>query len=77
MSKYDAGKARAMFGGKGVYIALALCLVVVGVLGWFALFGGGEPAENVVNPTPVVEQQQPDPVEADPAPEPEPEPEPE
>ena len=34
--------------GKGYYIALALCLVVVGVLGWFALFGGKEPAENVV-----------------------------
>ena len=65
-----------MFGGKGVYIALALCLVVVGVLGWFALFGGEEPVENVVNPTPVVEQQQPDPVEVDPEPEPEPEPEP-
>ena len=66
-----------MFGGKGVYIALALCLVVVGVLGWFALFGGEEPAENVVNPSPVVEQQQPDPVEVDPEPEPEPVPDPE
>ena len=66
-----------MFGGKGVYIALALCLVVVGVLGWFALFGGEDPAEHVVNPTPVVEQQQPDPVEVDPEPEPEPVPEPE
>ena len=74
MSRFDEGKARAMFGGKGVYIALALCLVVVGVLGWFALFGGEEPAENVVNPSPVVEQQQPDPVEVDPEPEPEPEP---
>ena len=77
MSRFDEGKARAMFGGKGVYIALALCLVVVGVLGWFALFGGKEPAENVVNPTPVVEQQQPDPVEVDPEPEPEPVPDPE
>ena len=77
MSRFDEGKARAMFGGKGVYIALALCLVVVGVLGWFALFGGEEPVENVVNPTPVVEQQQPDPVEVDPEPEPEPVPEPE
>ena len=77
MSRFDEGKARAMFGGKGVYIALALCLVVVGVLGWFALFGGEEPAEHVVNPTPVVEQQQPDPVEVDPEPEPVPDPEPE
>jgi murein DD-endopeptidase MepM/ murein hydrolase activator NlpD len=77
MSRFDEGKARAMFGGKGVYIALALCLVVVGVLGWFALFGGEDPAEHVVNPTPVVEQQQPDPVEVDPEPEPEPVPDPE
>ena len=77
MSRFDEGKARAMFGGKGVYIALALCLVVVGVLGWFALFGGEEPAEHVVNPTPVVEQQQPEAVEVDPEPEPVPDPEPE
>lgn len=79
MARFDAGKVRSMFGGGGFYIALALCLVAVGVLGWFALFGGEEPVDEVVNPTPVVEQKQPDPEvvpEPEPAPEPEPEPEP-
>ena len=57
MSRFDSGKVRAMFGGKGVYIALVLCVTVVGVLGWFAIFGGEEPAENVVNPEQVVDRQ--------------------
>ena len=39
MSRFDSGKVRAMFGGRGFYIALVLCLVVVGVLGWYAVFG--------------------------------------
>ena len=79
MSRFDSGKIRSFFGGGGLYITLALCLTVVGVLGWFAIFGGEQSAENVVNPTPVVEQKEPDPVEVepDPAPTPEPEPEPE
>ena len=64
MSRFDSGKVRAMCGGRGFYIALALCLVVVGVLGWYAVFGGEEPVEETVNPAPVVEQQpeEPDPV---------------
>ena len=69
-----------MFGGRGFYIALVLCLAVVGVLGWYAIFGGEEPAEDVVNPTPVVDQtpEKPDPVvnvpdEQEPQPEKEPE----
>ena len=68
MSRFDSGKVRAMFGGRGFYIALALCLVVVGVLGWYALFGGEEPVEETVNPAPVVEQQlaDPDPVVSEP-----------
>ena len=53
-----------MFGGRGFYIALVLCLAVVGVLGWYAIFGGEEPVEDVVNPTPVVDQT---PVKPDPA----------
>ena len=64
MSRFDSGKVRAMFGGRGFYIALVLCLVVVGVLGWYAIFGGEEPVEDVVNPTPVVDQT---PVKPDPA----------
>ena len=76
MSRFDSGKIRSFFGGGGLYIALALCLTVVGVLGWFAIFGGEQPVENVVNPTPVVEQKEPDPVEVKPDPVPEPTPEP-
>lgn len=68
MSRFDSGKVRGMFGGRGFYIALALCLVVVGVLGWYAVFGGEEPVEQTVNPAPVVEQQpeDPDPVVSEP-----------
>ena len=68
MSRFDSGKIRAMFGGRGFYIALVLCLAVVGVLGWFAIFGGEEPVEEAVNPTPVVEQKpvEPDPVVEEP-----------
>lgn len=80
MSRFDSGKVRAMFGGRGFYIALVLCLAVVGVLGWYAIFGGEEPVEDVVNPTPVVDQtpEKPDPAvkvpdEQEPQPEQEPE----
>ena len=80
MSRFDSGKVRAMFGGRGFYIALVLCLAVVGVLGWYAIFGGEEPVEDAVNPTPVVDQtpEKPDPVvkvpdEQEPQPEKEPE----
>ena len=68
MSRFDSGKIRAMFGGRGFYIALALCLVAVGVLGWYAIFGDKEPVQEAVNPTPVVEQTpvNPDPVVEDP-----------
>ena len=68
-----------MFGGRGFYIALVLCLAVVGVLGWYAIFGGSKPAEEAVNPTPVVDQtpEKTDPVVNEPQPEPQPEKEPE
>lgn len=68
MSRFDSGKIRAMFGGRGFYIALALCLVAVGVLGWYAIFGDKEPVQEAVNPTPVVEQTpvNPEPVVEDP-----------
>ena len=32
MSNYDSGKMKALFGGKGFYIALGLCLVTVGII---------------------------------------------
>ncbi len=81
MSRSDGGNSRGFFGGKGLYIALALCLTLVGVLGYFAL-AGDEPTEPVVSNTPVVQQPTPDPEptptpEPSPAPAPQPQPEPE
>ena len=37
MSRYDGKKVKAVFGGKGFYIALALCLAAVGAIGYFTL----------------------------------------
>ena len=55
----------SFFGGTGFYIALALCVMVTGVAGYFALFGGrGGEAEDVnANVEDVVES----PVEQQPA----------
>ena len=64
-----------MLGGRGFYIALVLCLTVVGVLGWFAVFGGNQTADEVVSPAPVVEQTPPEPEVVTPVADPEPEPE--
>ena len=68
MSRFNSEKMRTVFGGRGFYIALVLCLTVVGVLGWFALFGGEQPVQETVNPAPVVDQTpvQEDPVEQEP-----------
>lgn len=56
MSRFDSEKIRHFFGGRGFYIALALCLLAVGFFSYFAIFGDEEASEPVVNPTPVVEQ---------------------
>ena len=56
MSRFDSGKMKAIFGSRGFYIALVLCLAAVGVIGYMALFPEEEPVENVVNPTPVIDQ---------------------
>ena len=44
----ERGKRESLsrfFGGAGFYIALLLCVLVTGVVGYFALFNGKEPVE--------------------------------
>ena len=35
MSRFDGKKVKAVFGGKGFYIALALCLLAAGIVGYY------------------------------------------
>ena len=37
MSRYDGKKVKAVFGGKGFYIALAVCLLAAGIVGYYTL----------------------------------------
>ena len=50
MSRLDKSKIRAMFGGKGFYIALALCLLAAGIVGYYTLLRPQAPAEPASNP---------------------------
>ena len=52
MSRLDKSKIRAMFGGKGFYIALAVCLLAAGTIGYITLFSSTSP---VREPDPVIE----------------------
>lgn len=52
MSRFDNSKIKAMFGGKGFYIALALCLLAAGTIGYITLFSADSP---VKEPDPVIE----------------------
>ena len=52
MSRFDNSKIKAMFGGKGFYIALALCLLAAGTIGYITLFSADSPAKE---PDPVIE----------------------
>ena len=56
MSRFNSGKMKAVFGGRGFYIALALCLTAAGVIGYMALTEEEAPVESVVSNTPVVDQ---------------------
>ena len=38
MSRFDGKKVKAVFGGKGFYIALAVCLLAAGTIGYITLF---------------------------------------
>lgn len=50
MSRFDKSKLQAMFGGKGFYIALALCLLAAGIVGYYTLLRPQAPAEPASNP---------------------------
>ena len=52
MSRFDNSKIKAMFGGKGFYIALALCLLAAGTIGYITLFSADSPTKE---PDPVIE----------------------
>jgi len=56
MSRFDSSGNKSIFGSKGFYIALAVCLVAVGTVGYFALFSDETPVEEAVNPTPIIDQ---------------------
>ena len=45
MSRYDGKKVKAVFGGKGFYIALAVCLLAAGIVGYYTLLRPQAPAE--------------------------------
>ena len=50
MSRFDGKKVKAVFGGKGFYIALALCLLAAGIVGYYTLLRPQAPAEPASNP---------------------------
>ena len=56
MSRFNSGKMKAVFGGRGFYIALALCLTAAGVIGYMSLTEKEAPVESVVSTTPIVDQ---------------------
>ena len=49
MSRIDRSKSRSA-GGKGFYIALALCLLAAGIVGYYTLLRPQAPAEPASNP---------------------------
>ena len=55
MSKYNQSKSKAVFGGKGFYIALVLCLAAAAIIVYATLLHPLQKAEPVVeaDPTPV------------------------
>lgn len=54
MSRYDGKKVKAVFGGKGFYIALAVCLLAAGIVGYYTLLRPQAPAEPAASPNTAV-----------------------
>lgn len=65
MSKYNQSKSKAVFGGKGFYIALVLCLAAAAIIVYATLLHPLQKAEPVVeaDPTPVAPVIQTQPIE--------------
>ena len=47
MERGKRGNLSSFFGGAGFYIALLLCVVATGAVGYFVLFGGEKPADDI------------------------------
>ena len=69
MSRMNHDKTKSFFGGRGFYIALVLCLAVVGVAGYLALVQQAEVAREDRD-TPVVQQEPVEDIQRAQAPEP-------
>ena len=68
-------QASSIFGGMGFYIALLVCVLAAGVVGYFALLNNGETPEtqpDLVSQTAPVDQTDPGPAQSVAAPEEEP-----
>ena len=47
MERGKRGNLSSFFGGAGFYIALLLCVVATGAVGYFVLFGGEKPVDDI------------------------------
>lgn len=70
MSRWNGEKVKAVFGGRGFYIALAFCLVAAGVIGYYTLLRPQQPTTPEPSDTPVLQPEwtvpsQPEPDDAD------------
>ena len=73
MSRWNGEKVKAVFGGRGFYIALVLCLAAIGVAGYFVLVQQAKVAEEGKD-KPVVRQEEVEDVQRAQMPEADPEP---
>ena len=55
MSRWNGEKVKAVFGGRGFYIALAFCLVAAGVIGYYTLLRPQQPTTPEPSDTPVLQ----------------------
>ena len=70
MSRWNGEKVKAVFGGRGFYIALAFCLVAAGVIGYYTLLRPQQPTTPEPSDTQVLQPEwtvpsQPEPDDAD------------
>lgn len=59
MRKFDPSKLKDLLAGKGLYIALALCLAATGVIGYYALYRPVNAIREASTQTPVIQEEQP------------------
>lgn len=66
MKRYDQDKVHSVFGGAGFYIALAVCLVAAGVIGYFTILQPNQKEQNVASHEQVEEVKEPTTAQAKP-----------